>query len=68
MSDIPVAPVERILRKSGVDRVSEEAAEALRDILEEEAVRIGKTASRFAKHAGRVTVKAEDVRLASEYK
>ncbi|HHQ45001.1 MAG TPA: histone family protein [Candidatus Altiarchaeales archaeon] len=66
MADIPIAPLERILRKSGIERVSEEAVAALRDILEEEAVELGRRAARLATHAGRVTIKAEDVRFARE--
>ncbi|MBD3261218.1 MAG: histone [Candidatus Altiarchaeales archaeon] len=66
MSDIPLAPMERILRKSGVERVSEDACMALRDLLEQKALEVGFKASKLARHAGRVTVKAEDIKLASE--
>jgi DNA-binding protein len=64
MADIPIAPLIRILKKANIDRVSDEAAEALRDVLEEHALEIAERAAKLAKHAGRVTVKAEDIRLA----
>jgi histone H3/H4 len=64
MAEIPVAPVSRILRKANIDRVSDDAAVALRDVLEEYAQEVAERASKMAKHAGRVTIKAEDIRLA----
>jgi len=64
MSEIPTAPCERILRKANIDRVSDDAAAALRDILEEIGQDIAERAAKLARHAGRVTIKAEDVKLA----
>ena len=32
-ADLPIAPIDRLVRKAGAGRVSAEAAEALRDIL-----------------------------------
>ncbi|MBU6997810.1 MAG: histone family protein [Theionarchaea archaeon] len=57
-------PIDRIMRKAGAERVSEAAAKALASILEEEAIEISKLAVEYAQHAGRKTVKAEDVKLA----
>lgn len=57
-------PVDRIMRKAGAERVSEAAARALAAILEEEAIEISKLAVEYAHHAGRKTVKAEDIKLA----
>ena len=57
-------PVDRIMRKDGAERVSEAAARALAAILEEEAIEISKLAVEYAHHAGRKTVKAEDIKLA----
>ncbi|MFW6378913.1 MAG: histone family protein [Nanoarchaeota archaeon] len=62
---IPLASMERILKKAGSQRVSEEAKVALRQVLEDISVEIGEEATKLAAHAGRKTVKAEDIRLAS---
>ncbi|MBI5225351.1 histone family protein [Candidatus Micrarchaeota archaeon] len=64
MSDLPLAAVERLIRKAGAERVSEDASEALADILEEYAITLGQKAASLAKHAGRKTVTGEDVKLA----
>jgi len=66
MAEIPIAPLIRILKKANIDRVGDDAAAALRDVLEEHALEIAERAAQLAKHAGRVTVKAEDIRLAKE--
>ncbi len=57
-------PVDRIMRKAGAERVSEAAARELAAMLEEEAIEISKMAVEYAHHAGRKTVKAEDIKLA----
>ncbi len=60
-AELPLAPIDRLVRKAGAGRVSAEAAEALRDILQDVAVQVGKVAVDFAKHAKRKTVTAMDV-------
>ena len=43
-----------------------DAAKELRKVIEELAVIIGKESIEMAKHAGRTTVRAEDIRLAAK--
>jgi len=62
--ELSIAAVHRLIEKAGADRVGDDAAEELRRILEELAERVGKKAKDLATHAGRKTVKAEDIRLA----
>lgn len=66
---LPLAAMERILKKGDQDiRVSEPAKVELRAILEEHGEEIAKIAAKFALHAGRKTIKAEDVKLAMKHK
>ena len=66
MKELPVASVDRIIRNAGADRVSEDAKEALAAILEEYGTRVSAEAIKLCKHAGRKTVKEEDIKLASQ--
>jgi histone H3/H4 len=65
MGELPIAACERIIRKATGLRVGKDAAEAMAEYLEEVGAVISKEAGRYAKHAGRKTVKAGDVKLAS---
>ncbi|MFH1505967.1 MAG: histone family protein [archaeon] len=61
---LPLAAMERLLKRIGAERVSDDAKVALRDVLEDYAEKIGTSANRFALHAKRKTIKAKDIKLA----
>jgi len=63
--ELSVAPMHRICKKAGANRVSEAAAKALAKELEGVGIKIAKEAIDYAMHAGRKTVKAEDVEIAT---
>jgi histone H3/H4 len=58
--------MEKILKQVGADRVSDKAKAALKNVVEDIAEEIAQDAVKFAMHAGRKTVKAGDIRLASK--
>jgi len=60
----PLAPLEKIAREAGAERVSVSAVEALRDAVLDVAEVIAMDAVAASKHAGRVTVKESDIKLA----
>ena len=61
MSELPIAPVTRIIKNAGAERVSEEASLELIRLLEQEAKKIAVNAVNLAKHAKRKTVTREDI-------
>jgi DNA-binding protein len=61
---LSLAAMEKLLKKCGAERVSEDAKAALVDVLEEQCEEIGSKAVKAAQHAGRKTVKAVDIKLA----
>jgi len=63
--ELAVAPMHRICKKAGAERVSEAAAEELAKVLDEVGIKIAKEAIDYAKHAKRKTVKAEDIEIAA---
>jgi len=65
-TELPSAPIHRLMKKAGADRVSEDAAEELRRVLENVGVMIAREAHELAQYAGRRTVKKEDVERAAK--
>ncbi len=63
--ELAVAPMHRLCKKAGAERVSEAAAKELAKALESVGIKIAKEALDFAMHAGRKTIKAEDIEIAA---
>jgi DNA-binding protein len=63
-SIIAAAPMADILRMAGAERVSDDAAKAMSDVLMDKASELARDAVRLAQHAGRKTVKRADIDLA----
>jgi len=63
---LPNAPIERILRKAGAERVSDDAVAELRDAIQGVAEDIAADAMEMADHADRKTVKKDDVKIATK--
>ena len=61
MADLPIAAVVRIAKKNGAERVGSDAAEALVVKAEKYIASLTKEANKLAEHAGRKTIKKEDV-------
>jgi len=64
--DLQLAPMHRIIKNAGAERVGDDAAEALRAVLENVGLKIAKDSLDFMKHARRKTVKAEDIQIAAK--
>ena len=66
MADLPIAAIVRIAKKSGAERVGSDAAAALVEMAEDYIADLVKEATKLAVHAGRKTIKEEDVKLAAK--
>ncbi len=64
MAELQAAGVSRIIRKAGAERVSAEATDQFREYLEQYGKDLAEEAIEMARHAGRKTVKSEDIKLA----
>ena len=56
--------MEQIMKSAGAERVADDAKTALKEVLEEYAKKVAKEATELALHAGRKTIKSEDIKLA----
>ncbi len=65
MTQLPIAAVERIARKAGVERISAEALQELTNSVEEIAAELVREIETISKHARRRTVKPEDIKIAA---
>ena len=63
---IPLAAMEKIMRKAGAERVSDRSKAALKSVVEDIATELASEAVKLANHAGRKTVKASDIQLAAK--
>ncbi len=64
--ELPVAAAHRICKKVGAERVSDQASKELTKVLDDIGCKIAKEALDFAIHAGRKTIKAEDIEIAAK--
>ncbi len=65
VKDFPLLPLEKLARKAGAERISTQSMRLLKETLLEISEKISRDAVKMAEHANRVTVKREDVILAS---
>ncbi len=65
-STIPKAAVARILMKAGAKRVSQDAVDALTEVLIDLGIKISKKAAEISKHTGRKTIHEGDIKLAAK--
>ncbi len=61
MSEIPKAPITRLVKSAGAERISKEAEEKIVEAVEAYTIKLAKAVTDSADHAGRKTLQAEDV-------
>lgn len=66
MSALPLSALENLMKDKGAQRVSDEAREELRKILETYLYDLSLKASKIASHSGRKTINKGDLLIARE--
>lgn len=66
MADLPIAAVTRVAKNNGAERVGSDASALLVAKTEEYIGKLVKDAVKLAAHAGRKTLKEEDIEMASQ--
>ena len=66
MTELPLAALERMLKRAGAKRVSKDATAEYASLLEGYVSSVAKDAALLAEHAGRNTVLEKDVLLAGK--
>lgn len=64
--EFTLEPLRKLIKKHGAKRVSDKAAAALAEVLEEKTKLLLQHADKLSKHAGRRTVMVEDVKMAKK--
>ena len=67
ITELPIAPIGRILKNAGAQRISDSAKVALVDVLEDYGDKIAKESINLARHTGRKTVTDADIKLALKH-
>ena len=67
MTILPLAPLDRLMRDAGAKRVSDPAKIEMAKALEAVAEKLAMSAKKLAAHAGRKTIKAQDIELALKH-
>ena len=65
VKDFPLSPLEKVARNTGAERISSSALKEMRVVLLELSDRIAADAVAACHHAKRVTVKREDIQMAT---
>jgi len=60
---LPIAAIERIVRKAGIERISADAIEEISKTVEEIGAELALEAAQAARHAKRKTILKEDIKL-----
>lgn len=63
---LPLAPLKKLAKDVGVERISDSAVEELKDVVEELGEEIARDSVTACRHAGRLTIKKEDIDLATK--